>query len=117
MRVRKIDPVKGRVFGGGQNAFWHNTPDGVAQCVQTRLGLWLGQWFLDLSEGTDWAVKVLGKYTESTRDVTIRARILGTPGVTGIVAYSSSLDRETRRWTVNATIDTAYGRTTIATTI
>ncbi len=113
MRVRKLP----RTFGHGAEDFWRDVPDGPAQCVGTRLGLWLGQWFLAPSEGTDFAVKVLGKYTGSTRDVVIRERILGTPGVTKIAAYSSSLDRETRRWTVSATVDTAYGATTITTPI
>ena len=108
MRVRKLP----RTFGNGANDFWVNVPEAPAQCVGTRLGLWKSQWFLATSEGTDWAVKVLGRYSGSTRDVVVRSRILGTPGVTGLAAYSSSLDRETRRWTANATIDTAYGQTT-----
>ena len=114
MRVRKIDPARGgRQFGHGLADFWIDVPDGPAQCVKTRLGLWLGQWFLNTDDGTPWQTKVLGRYSGSTRDVAIRARILGTPGVTEIVNYSSSLNRDTRAWTVNATVDTAYGQTTI----
>ena len=112
MRVRIKDPVHGRQFGHGQNDFYVNTPAGPAQCVQTRLGLWKGQWFLNTDDGMDWLGKVLGKYTGSTRDVAIQARIVSTPGITEIVSYSSSLNRNTRKWTVNATLKTAYGQTT-----
>jgi hypothetical protein len=113
MRVRKIDPVSGRVFGGGQSSFFVDSPDGVAQCVRTRLGLWQGQWFLNLPDGMPWQTEVLGKYTDATRDIAIKARILGTPGVTSIVSYSMSLDRFSRQLTGSVTVDTAYGQATI----
>lgn len=112
MRVRKIDPVNGRVFGGGQNAFWVNQPEGVAQCARTRLNLWQGQWFLNVPEGTPWATQVLGKYTETMRDAAVRQRVLGTPGATAITAYSVSFDRFSRKWTGQMTIETAFGPVT-----
>jgi hypothetical protein len=109
MRVRK--KVNGlRVFGQGQNSFWINSVDGVGQCITTRLGLWQGQWYLDLPDGTPYLAKILGKYTGSTADVAIQSRILGTPGVQSIVNYSSSLDRNTRVWNVNATVQTMFGQ-------
>jgi hypothetical protein len=88
-----------------------NDAEGVAQNVKTRLGLWLAQWWLAVDDGTPWSTKVLGKYTEQTRDAAVCARILGTPGVQSIVSYSSSLDRTSRKWTVSGTIDTLYGQT------
>ncbi len=113
MRVRKIDPTTGRVFGGGQAAFYVNQAEGVAQCVKTRLGLWQYQWFLNLPDGTPWNTKVLGKYTEASRDLSIKSRILGTPGVTEIISYSMSLDRFSRKLIGSVTINTAYGQTTV----
>ncbi len=112
MRVRKIDPVSGRQFGAGAGSFYVNQAEGVAQRVRTRLGLWAGDWFLNLPEGMDWNAKVLGKYTEATRDLAIRARILGTTGVTEIISYSMSLDRFSRKLTGSVTINTAYGQVT-----
>lgn len=109
MRVRKQDANGDYAFGGGQASIWTNVPDGVAQVVMTRLRLFQGEWFLDTRQGTAWNTRVLGKYTGSTRDMVIRSRILGTPGVTQIAAYSSNLNRDTRAYSVNATIDTAYG--------
>ena len=116
MRIRK--KINGlRVFGGDQQAFWVDVPDGPAQAAGSRLELWQGQWYLNLPDGTPWATQVLGKYTGNTRDATMQARILGTPGITQLTAYSSSFDPTTRRWSVNAAADTAYGAVVIAGTI
>ena len=89
MRYRKLDAAGDMVLGGGQAAFYRNQPEAVAQAVKTRLAMRLGEWFLDTSAGTPWNTKILGKFTIPTRDATIRARILGTTGVTSIDAYSS----------------------------
>jgi hypothetical protein len=76
--------------------------------------LWQGEWFLNRRSGTPWNTKVLGKYTGSTRDAVIRARILGTVAVNEIVAYSSAVNRETRAYTVNVEINTIYGTAIVA---
>jgi hypothetical protein len=53
MRVRKQDPVtQDYVWGHQQNDFWINAPDGVAQAVLTRLKLFVGEWYLDVTDGT-----------------------------------------------------------------
>lgn len=113
MRVRRLSTDGDMQFGGGQAAFWRDVPDAPAQCAVTRLALWEGQWWFDRREGTKWRTRVLGKRTVDTRDATIRSRLLGTEGVKAIAAYSSALDRETRRFVVSATLDTTYGRIAI----
>lgn len=110
MRIRKMDASGDMSFGAGQGNFFQNSPDGVGQLVETRMALWLGQWFLFLSDGTPWLTKVLGKYTGSTRDAAIQARILATPGVNAILSYASQLNRDTRVWNVQVTLDTIYGQ-------
>lgn len=115
MRYRKLDATGDAVFGGGQSAFYRDTPEAPAQAVQTRLALFEGEWFLDTTEGMPWQTKVLGSNTSATRDPAIRERILGTEGVSEIAAYSSSRDPDTRAFTVTATITTAYGETTVTT--
>ncbi|MFJ6322252.1 MULTISPECIES: hypothetical protein [unclassified Rhizobium] len=117
MRYRKLDANDDRVFGHGQADFWRDVPDAPAQAVKTRFHLQTGDWFLDKTEGIDWKTKVLGKYTASTRDPVIRARALGTKGVTGIADYSSSLNRDTRGFSINMTIDTQYGQAKIQETL
>ena len=113
MRVRAVDKSGDMQFGSNQGNFLRNSPDAVAQIVGSRLSLWLGQWFLDTSQGMPWGTKVLGKYTGDTRDASIQSQVLGTPGVLKIAAYSSSLNRDTRGFSWAATIDTLYGSVSI----
>jgi hypothetical protein len=109
MRYRKLDADGDMTFGRGPLNFWKDVPDAPAQAVKTRLGLWLGEWFLDRNAGTPYNTQVLGKYTGSTRDVVLRARMSGTIGVRSILTYGSQLNRETRVFSVQAKIDTIYG--------
>lgn len=109
MRVRKMDTSGDYVFGGSQAAFYKDQPEAVAQICWTRMRLWLGQWYLNTADGTPWNTEILGKYTENKRDPALRKRILTAPGVTGITSYSSSLNRNSRAWSVAGTIETAYG--------
>jgi hypothetical protein len=109
MRYRKHDPQGDYSFGHGLGDFLIDSPETVALAVQTRLLLWLGEWFLDTRDGTDWNNSVLGKYTAATRDAVIRARILDTPGVNRILTYGSTFDGNTRQFNVTAAIDTIYG--------
>jgi hypothetical protein len=101
-------------FGHGKSDFWIDVPDAPAQAVLTRLKMWKGEWFLDVSDGMDWNVGVLGKYTAATRDFLIRARIIQTKGVSLIASYSSSLLRDTREFTVHAELNTVYSTGVIA---
>lgn len=96
---------------GSRGAFLRDQPEAVVQAVVTRLRLLAGEWFLDLAEGTPYTPAVLGKHTADSYDLAIRARILGTEGVTRITAYESGFDGESRRLTVTARIDTIYGPT------
>lgn len=113
MRYRKLDADGDYSFGGQQLDYFRDTPMAVAQAVETRLMLSRGEWFLDTTDGTPWMQEILGKSTRSTYDAAIRQRILGTPGVTELLAYSSDLDTEARHVAVAATIKTVYGQTTI----
>jgi len=117
MRVRKQDANGDKIWGHGQADFWRDQPEAVAQLVQTRLGLWLGQWFLNPPDGTPYQTKILGKYTEATRDPILQTRILQTPGVQAIKRYFSALDRDRRTWSVRGLIDTVYGRVPFTTRI
>jgi hypothetical protein len=113
MRYRKLDANDDMQFGHGLKDFYIDVPEAPAQAVRTRLQLSRGEWYLNLLSGTPWKTEVLGKYTGSTRDITIRSRVLGTQGVTDIVEYGSSFNQDTRGWQVNMTINTAYGQTSV----
>lgn len=91
-------------------AFLANTPETVGQAVLTRLRLWLGEWFLDSTDGTPYMQGILGHRTNY--DLEIQTRILGTPGVTEITDYSSNVVN--RQLSVNCTLKTIYGAITLA---
>lgn len=107
MRYRKHDANGDYTFGGDLAAFYIDVPEAVAQACATRLGLGLGEWFLDTTDGTPWKTRVLGFYTGSTRDLVIKQRVLGTIGVLNIEQYSSDVTH--RAFTVDMTINTVYG--------
>jgi len=113
MRYRRLDANDDYTVGNGGLSFHVNSPDAVGQAVLTRLRLLLGEWFLDVTEGTPYHPDILGEHTQPTYDLAIRNRISTTDGVTSIVSYSSNLDTTTRALKVNATIDTVYGQTEI----
>jgi len=112
MRYRKL--IDNDYQFVGNSPFLINTPETVAQAIRTRLRMTAGEWFLDTRVGFDLA-KVLGTNTNDTRDLEVKRVILGTEGVTSLVEYFSQVD-SARRFTVQATVDTAYGPTTITET-
>ena len=113
MRYRKLTASGDYSFGHGLADFYIDVPDAPAQACLTKLRLWLGEWFLNLSAGVPYETRVLGKYTGQTRDIAIQSVILGTEGVNGLLNYSSAFDSNTRAWSVNALADTIYGPATI----
>jgi hypothetical protein len=120
MRVRALDANGDMTFGQGQSNFLINSPQAVAQCVQTRLGLFTGEWFLDITDGTPWDTEVLGKYTQGLYDSVLQSRILGTTGVSNIVtgSYTSVRNGPARTLSVAAQIDTIYdGAASVAVTL
>jgi hypothetical protein len=117
MKYRKLD-IDGDYTLGTVADFHIDTPEGVAQAVKTRLALWVGEWFLDITEGMPWNAQVIGKRLRGKNyDAAIRQRILETEGVLELSDYTSTIDPNTRALSVAATITTAYGTTTISTTV
>lgn len=111
MTVRKLDENGDLASGRDQ---FHNgySAAEVAQNVRTRLKMFLGEWFLDTKDGTDWFGGVLGKGTRlASRESIIRRRILLTPGCSGMTAFSVTADPATRQLTVTATIVSKSGET------
>ena len=125
MRVRKLetvrDPVTGVAvptydmrFGKGQQDYFLNDPDGVAQLVLTRLEMQKEEWFLDTEDGMTFRLKVLGRRTDATRDAAIRARVLATQGVKAINTYASQVNRQARTFAGQIMIDTIYSADAVA---
>ena len=109
MRYRRLDANRDYPLGRGEADHLRDTPGTVAQAVATRLALLAGEWFLDLAEGTPYVQGVFGRHTQASYDLVLRGRILGTEGVTEILAYESRFDPDTRKLTVSTTVETVYG--------
>jgi hypothetical protein len=108
MRVRMLSVTGDYTIGQGLANFWINAAQGVGQNVTTRLGLWVGEWFLDRTIGTPWLQQILGYNNASLRDTAIKTVILGTFGVSSIVSYSSDATPNNRNFVVTGTVMTIY---------
>ena len=113
MSYRREDSAGDYTFGQGDWTFLSNSPECVAQAVNTRFELWRGQWFLDTTEGTPYVQSVLGKQRSDVYILAIRERIQTTPGVLSILSFDTNNNGTTRRVTFTATIDTIYGQTDV----
>lgn len=111
MTVRKLDEngdivTSGTIFTTGQ--------DEVAQTLRTRLRLFLGEYFRDITDGTPWFEQILGKGTSlDAKEAALRNRIVRTPGVIRLTSFTTDFDVNTRKYTVTAGVLTSYGLTEV----
>ena len=112
MKYRKLDENNDMTFGNQVSDFFHDVPDGVSQAIMTRLKMWAGEWFLNITEGTPYQAAILGNDTKQTIDPAIRARILETPGVISIDSLSVDFNEDDRICTISAIVSTIYGTAT-----
>ena len=113
MKYRKQDSSGDMVFGNGLLDFYIDSPEAVGQAVETRLKLWTGEWFIDITEGTEYQTNVLGTGKSESAGPVIRQRILETDGVVEILSFDLNINAGTRALKVTARIKTIYGQTTI----
>ena len=105
MIVRRLDSNHDMSFGHGV-ADMANEAESVAQRVQTRLLLLFSEWFLDTEVGVPYL-----------QDVTIKpanlplAQAVVKRTILEIRSFNMTLDRETRRLAINATVTNVYGTT------
>jgi hypothetical protein len=111
MTIRQLSPTGDYTFGNSQLDFISNTPQVIAQLVQTSLLLWLGEWYLDVTAGMPWEQGVLGKHNQATADVTVQDYILGVQGVSDISGFTSVDTQSNRQYSASAVLDTIYGPT------
>lgn len=112
-RYRRLSATGDFTFGQGAANFLVDDAEMIRQMLQTRLLLMAGEWFLDITEGTPYSTLILGKGTKPYYDQAIKARILGTYGVTEIADYSSTL--KNRSLAVNCKVNTIYGPIVVVT--
>ncbi|MFP2164544.1 hypothetical protein ACLEYI_06170 [Enterobacter ludwigii] len=74
------------------------------QACICRLRLFLGEYFLDATDGTPWFQSILGKTARDIAEANIKQRILSTRGVMAINTFDMTSDTRSRRFTVTATL-------------
>jgi hypothetical protein len=91
--------------------------DEVAQTIKTRLGLFLGEYFRDITDGTPWFQSILGKGSSvANKEAQLRRRIVRTEGVLKLTKFETSFDVQTRKYTVNVSALTTDGAITLGIT-
>lgn len=113
MRYRKLTADDDYSFGNSQLDFYRDEPAAVGQAVKTRLLLWLGEWFLDIEEGTPYMQGILGKYSVDVANTTIQDRVINTQGLVDFENYESVKDADNRSLSVEFDINTIYGPTSV----
>ncbi len=111
MTVRRLDENGDLVTSGTQ---FLTGVEEIEQTVRTRLRLFLGEYFRDISDGTPWFEQILGKGASmNVREAVLRNRIVRTPGVVRLTSFKTDFSVETRKFTVTAGVLTTYGLTTV----
>lgn len=107
MRVRRLGVdgdlvTRGRMFQTGREA--------IAQTIVTRLRLFLGEYFRDVTDGTPWFQQILGKFENlNAVEAILRNRISRTQGVVRLLSFEIQYDLDARTIAVQATVLTVYG--------
>lgn len=84
--------------------------EAILQSLRTRLLLCLGDWFLDLGEGTDWIGSILGKHDDSVRRAELRRRAVGTDGVASVQRIEITHDYASRESSARVYVVLESGR-------
>jgi len=114
MTVRLIDPETGDIVTSGSQ--FTSGAEEVAQTVKTRLRLFLGEYFRDITDGTPWWESILGKDgTLSSKEAIIKNRIIRTDGVVRILSFTTTFDLATRKYSIKTDILTKYGAINLVT--
>jgi hypothetical protein len=90
--------------------FTTSTSENLAQRLKIRLQTFKGEWFLDGTIGIDYFNQIAGKNrSKAAVDAIIQAEILKEQEVLQITAYSSVVDKTTRKITIQFTVRTVDG--------
>lgn len=112
MTVRKLDE-NGDIATSGQ-MFLMGAYE-IEQTIRTRLRLFLGEYFRDITDGTPWFEQILGKGTSlDAREAALRNRIARSPGVVRLTSFKTDFNINTRTYTVTCSVMTSYGIVTVS---
>lgn len=69
-----------------------------------RLKMFLGEFFLDISDGTPWFQSILGKNPQDIAEINLKQRIITSPDVVGITRFEFSSNAIERKISIDADI-------------
>ncbi len=91
----------------------------LAQRLQNKLTLWLGEWYQDTTQGIDWiGILNLPMFQQRRLNAVIIEVLLGDPDVQSVIKVSSTIDTDqdiTVTYNVQSTFGTITGTTTTGT--
>lgn len=116
MRYRRIDNNGDYIFGNGQYDFLVDL-EAVPQAIKTKLNLFQGEWWEDLSEGLPFYQEIAGHFIKSDeeKDIITRIysnRIMDVEAVNEFLSVEAEFDNENRKYSLTASVDTIYGQIT-----
>jgi hypothetical protein len=115
--VRKLDANGDPMYGHGPADFISNI-DAVAQIIMTKLKLFQGEWWENLSEGTPMFQSILGVAGAGKRPgaiaLILKNRILQAPYTTGVSQIATSFNATSRAFSFTCTVQTIFGPITIS---
>jgi hypothetical protein len=111
MQIRKVDANGDIIFGRGQGTFLSGD-QAIAELLRRRIMLWLGEWFLDTTDGVDYP-NILATRPAPMQHAgdQLRQRITDTAGVTALNSYTDSFDHQTDTYSAQAKIATENATT------
>lgn len=82
----------------------------IAQSIRIALRTWLGDWFLDTSQGVPFLEQILAKKAKAeTVEAILRGQILQVDGVLSIQRFSMQIDNRKRICTIQFVANSAEG--------
>ncbi len=113
MIYRMLDSDGDYVFGRGKHAYLEGI-EAVAQAIKTRLLLLYSEWWEDREDGLPlWEQILAAPGSEESLhavDLIFKERIENTTGVLSLMGYESDFDRDHRKYTFKAAVETMYGQ-------
>lgn len=108
MTVRRIDEETGDI--ATSEIQFISGRDEIAQTIRTRLRLFYGEYFRDITDGTPWFQRILGKNENlNAVEAILRTRIRETKGVIQLASFNMTYELNPRRLSVTGSVLTQFG--------